>query len=230
MNLKKLTALAVILVLLLSTAALAASDGCIISAETVSGKPGTEVSVAITVSGGTELTNFGIALDYDSSRLELVRIDLTDGNGTPVLLPTAAQNLRWDPARDKNAQNNPAFDRSRTYPYLTAAAMAPVAGNGTVFTAVFRVKPGASGTAAVTPIVNYVRKDTQALQVCVRSGGVTLPEPSKPESALTPAELAAAADAYNRSEPLTPAQLEKFDLNRDGLFTLGDLMGLAKQN
>lgn len=173
------------LVAALNTVAMANPvKNCTVLAETVSGRPGDLVTIGVEISDNPGFTNFGIALDYDTAQLQLVGLNLADAQGTAYLCGSiAAQNPSWKPAEDDNAKSNQAFDQSRTYPYVTCAAEQAVQSNGTLFSATFKVLDGATGTAAVTPIVSYIRNNSvnlpafESVNATVQSGGVTIGSP-----------------------------------------------------
>ena len=146
--------LAVALIFALAVTAMAAEIAdCTVSADPVSATAGKTVTVPIRITGNRGFTNFGIALDYDREQLELLSIQTAEGE-TPYLCGTvAAGNTQWADADGK------------TYGYVTAALEDAVTEDGILFTATFRVSENFSGTAAVQPVVQYMRSNKRLLSV-----------------------------------------------------------------
>ena len=148
----------IVLALMLSltvTVTAEATESCVITAESVAAKAGEQVTVAVSISENPGFTNFGIALDYDREKLELVSLTSAELCGEMALGSTA-----WNPAQDEQAKNNVAFEQTKTYGYVVCASETQITGNGTLFSAVFQVKDSVNGTATVTPIVSYIRDNT----------------------------------------------------------------------
>ena len=146
--------LAIALIFALAVTAMAAEIAdCAVSADSVSATAGGTVTVPIRISGNRGFTNFGIALDYDREQLELLSIQTAEGE-TPYLCgTTAAVNTQWTGADEK------------TYSYVTAALEEAVTEDGILFTATFRVSESFSSTAAVKPVVQYMRSNQRLLSV-----------------------------------------------------------------
>ena len=146
--------LAVALIFALAVTAMAAEIAdCTVSADSVSATAGKTVTVPVRISGNRGFTNFGIALDYDREQLELLSIQTAEGE-TPYLCGTvAAGNTGWTNVDGK------------TYGYVTAALEDAVTEDGILFTATFRVSESFSGTAAVQPVVQYMRSNKRLLSV-----------------------------------------------------------------
>lgn len=153
---KKITSviLAIALIFALAVTAMAAEIAeCTVSADSVPAAAGGTVTVPIRISGNRGFTNFGIALDYDREQLELLSIQTAEGE-TPYLCGgTAAVNTRWTGADEK------------TFGYVTAALEEAAAEDGVLFTATFHVSEDFSGTAAVQPVVQYMRSNKRLLSV-----------------------------------------------------------------
>ena len=148
----------IVLVLMVSltvTVAAEATESCVITAESVAAKAGEQVTVAVSISENPGFTNFGIALDYDREKLELVSLTPAAMCGEMAFGSTA-----WNPAQDEQAKNHAGFDQTKTYGYVVCASETQITDHGTLFSAVFQVKEAAQGTAAVTPIVSYIRDNT----------------------------------------------------------------------
>lgn len=144
--------LAVALIFALAVTAMAAEIAeCTVSADSVTA--GKTVTVPVRITGNRGFTNFGIALDYDRAQLELLSIQTAAGE-TPYLCgAVAAGNTQWAGADGK------------TCGYVTAALEDAVTEDGILFTATFRVSEDFSGTAAVQPVVQYMRSNKRLLSV-----------------------------------------------------------------
>lgn len=145
--------LAAALVFALAVTAMAAEmAACTVSADSVQSAAGKTVTVPIRISGNRGFTNFGIALDYDREKLELVSIQ-TAGEAPYLCGAAAAANPQWtDPEKG-------------TYGYVTAALEKAATEDGILFTAMFRVSEDFSGTATVRPVVRYMRSNQRLLSV-----------------------------------------------------------------
>lgn len=156
-----------ILVLGLSVTAMAAElTGCRISADSVSGRAGEQITVPIRITQNSGFTNFGIALDYDREKLTLVGIQLTENEETAYLCGEfAVSGLEWNPGKDVNAEQNDAFTADSLYGYVVCVQSVAVKTDGILFTATFRLADDFEGTAAVIPIVNYMRNNEAVFSV-----------------------------------------------------------------
>lgn len=153
---KKITsiALAVMLIFALAVTAMAAEiAGCTVSADSVWAAAGQIVTVPVRVLGNPGFTNFGIALDYDRTQLELVSIQTADAEQSFLCGAYAAANTGWTD------------EDGKTYGYITAACPEPVKEDGVLFTATFRASESFSGTASVQPVVRYLRTNQGLLSV-----------------------------------------------------------------
>ena len=146
--------LAIALIFALAVTAMAAEIAdCTVSADSVSATAGGTVTVPIRISGNRGFTNFGIALDYDREQLELLSIQTAEGE-TPYLCgTTVAVNTQWTGMDEKS------------FGYVTAALEEAATADGILFTATFRVSGDFSGTAAVQPVVQYMRSNKRLLSV-----------------------------------------------------------------
>lgn len=153
---KKITSviLAIALIFALAVTAMAAEIAdCTVSADSVSAAAGGTVTVPVRISGNRGFTNFGIALDYDREQLELLSIRTSEGE-TPYLCgTTSAVNTQWTGTDGK------------TFGYVTAALEEAATEDGILFTATFRLSEDFSGTAAVQPVVQYMRSNKRLLSV-----------------------------------------------------------------
>ena len=163
---KKFLRIIPILILMLAlplAAAAAELTGCRISADSVSGRPGETVTVPVRIASNPGFTNFGIALDYDREKMTLVSIQLEDEQQEPYLCGSfAASNIAWDPALDANAET---FPENALWGYVVCVQPEVVSADGILFTATFRMNNTVSGTAGVTPVVNYMRNNEAVFSV-----------------------------------------------------------------
>jgi hypothetical protein len=155
------------LILGLSVTAMAAElSGCRISADSVSSRAGEQITVPIRITQNPGFTNFGIALDYDREKLTLVGIQLSENEETAYLCGEfAVSGLKWNPGKDINAEQNDAFAVDNLYGYVVCVQSVAVKTDGILFTATFRLADDFEGTAAVTPIVNYMRNNEAVFSV-----------------------------------------------------------------
>ena len=155
------------LILGLSETAMAAElTGCRVSADSVSGRAGEQITVPIRITQNPGFTNFGIALDYDREKLTLVGIQLSENEETAYLCGEfAVSGLEWSPGKDINAEQNDAFAVDNLYGYVVCVQSVAVKTDGILFTATFRLADDFEGTAAVTPIVNYMRNNEAVFSV-----------------------------------------------------------------
>lgn len=146
--------LAAALIFALAVTAMAAEIAdCTVSADSLSATAGKTVTVPIRITGNRGFTNFGIALDYDREQLELLSIQTAEGEAPYLCGTVAVGNTGWTNVDGK------------TYGYVTAALEDAVTEDGILFTATFRVSESFSGTAAVQPVVQYMRSNKRLLSV-----------------------------------------------------------------
>lgn len=153
---KKLITILLAVVLSLGLALMAAADltGCTVTADAVRGSAGGTVTVAVRVTDNPGFTNFAVRLDYDRENLTLIAME-------PGPVGTAAVNP------------------DRQEPVCVAASAEAVKGDCVLFTATFEVAADFAGTAAVTPVVEYIRSSEavltvfEQLQAAVIPGSVT---------------------------------------------------------
>lgn len=198
-------------------AALSVSKGCTVCADSVSGRTGETVEVSIRMENNPGFTNFGIALDYDREKLELVSIQLTDDQGNPYLCGSwADSNIAWE-------------SENGSYGYVVCALAEEAAEDGVLFTATFRVADGADAEAAVTPVVKYLRSYEEqdlsfgAVDCTVAAGSVTV-EAGEPllmgdvndDGELDTLDALLVYRAYIGLAELTEDQQLVADINEDG--------------
>ena len=147
---KRLAALlAAALLLGLAPAALAeAGSGCTIEAASVSAAPGETVELTIGVKNNPGFTNLALTLDYDREKLNLTGLRPAEAEGL-----LTAVNPSWTGGEGESLG------------FLTLASAEALEEDMTLLTASFTVKEGASGEAAVTPQVVYMRDNTALFSV-----------------------------------------------------------------
>ena len=140
---KKLIAitLAVLLSLAIPFQVLAAElTRCTVTAESVAGAPGEEVTVEVRIGDNPGFTNFAIALDYDREHLTLKSIETKDGNNPYLCGSNVSINEVWD-------------EEEKEYGFVVSASADPVKENGILFTVTFEIAADFVGEAQVTPVV-----------------------------------------------------------------------------
>lgn len=211
--------MAAVTLLAVTPAALAAGKSCSITAQSGSAAAGESVSVTVSISDNPGYTNYGIALDYDREKLELLSIESTAQ--APALSSCSTQ---WTPAE------NSGLDTAKSYAYVTAAHAEQQSENGAIFTASFKVLEGAEGEAQVTPKVIYVRDNTALFSVfeeigaqvtsafiSIESSGTEdfLLGDVNSDGAITGMDAAKVYAYYNGKIELTDAELKAADANGD---------------
>lgn len=219
---KKLGSYLLIAVLVLSlalTAEAAEAVSCTVSADSVSAAAGGTVTVPVRIAENPGFTNFAIALDYDREQLELVSINVTDGENPYLCGPLTAVNTSWT------------GEDGQTYGYIVCAAPEQIAGDGILFAVTFHVKENFSGTAKITPLIQYIRdgsvelSDFDNIDAGIECGIVTsirygdLNDDGKLNS--TDVSLARAI-VNNRLTP-SEAQFTAADVNGDGKISATDV-------
>ena len=125
---------------------------CTVTAESVVGAPGEEVTVEVRIGDNPGFTNFAIALDYDCQYLSLKSINIEDG-GTPYLCGSIVSiNALWD-------------EEEKEYGFVVSASADPVKENGVLFTVTFEVAADFVSETEVTPIVRYIRNNEAVFSV-----------------------------------------------------------------
>ena len=217
---KKITSviLAIALIFALAVTAMAAEIAdCTVSADSVSATAGGTVTVPIRISG-----NFGIALDYDREQLELLSIRTAEGE-TPYLCgTTVAVNTQWTGTDEK------------TFGYVTAALEEAATADGILFTATFRVSGDFSGTAAVQPVVQYMRSNKRllsvfdAIPVTTVSGTVStvLVGDYDQNGTVNALDVMGLYRAVISGTDFSEEDLDRLDVNRDGMINALDIMAI----
>ena len=186
---------------------------CPVSADSVSATAGGTVTVPIRISGNRGFTNFGIALDYDREQLELLSIRTAEGE-TPYLCgTTVAVNTQWTG---------------------TAALEDAVTEDGILFTATFRVSEDFSGTAAVQPVVQYMRSNKRllsvfdAIPVTTVSGTVStvLVGDYDQNGTVNALDVMGLYRAVISGTDFSEEDLDRLDVNRDGMINALDIMAI----
>ena len=217
---KKITSviLAIALIFALAVTAMAAEIAdCTVSADSVSATAGGTVTVPIRISG-----NRGIALDYDREQLELLSIQTAEGE-TPYLCgTTVAVNTQWTGTDEKS------------FGYVTAALEEAATADGILFTATFRVSGDFSGTAAVQPVVQYMRSNKRllsvfdAIPVTTVSGTVStvLVGDYDQNGTVNALDVMGLYRAVISGTDFSEEDLDRLDVNRDGMINALDIMAI----
>ena len=222
---KKITSviLAIALIFALAMTAMAAEIAdCTVSADSVSATAGGTVTVPIRISGNRGFTNFGIALDYDREQLELLSIQTAEGE-TPYLCgTTVAVNTQWTGTDGK------------TFGYVTAALEEAATADGILFTATFRVSGDFSGTAAVQPVMQYMRSNKRllsvfdAIPVTTVSGTVSaaLVGDYDRNGKVSVADVMGLFSAIMNGKSFSADDYSRVDVNQDGRINVADVMAI----
>ena len=214
---KKITSviLAIALIFALAVTAMAAEIAdCTVSADSVSATAGGTVTVPIRISGNRGFTNFGIALDYDREQLELLSIRTAEGE-TPYLCgTTVAVNTQWTGTDEK------------TFGYVTAALEEAATADGILFTATFRVSEDFSGTAAVQPVVQYMRSNKRLLSVFDAIPVTVLVGDYDQNGTVNALDVMGLYRAVISGTDFSEEDLDRLDVNRDGMINALDIMAI----
>ena len=208
--------LAVALIFALAVTAMAAEIAeCTVSADSVSA--GKTVTVPVRITG-----NRGIALDYDRAQLELLSIQTAAGEKPYLCGAVAAGNTQWAGADGK------------TCGYVTAALEDAVTEDGILFTATFRVSEDFSGTAAVQPVVQYMRSNKRllsvfdAIPVTTVSGTVStaLVGDYDRNGKVSVADVMGLFSAIMNGKSFSTDDYSRVDVNQDGRINVADVMAI----
>ena len=222
---KKITSviLTIAMIFALAVTAMAAEIAdCTVSADSVSATAGGTVTVPIRISGNRGFTNFGIALDYDREQLELLSIQTAEGE-TPYLCgTTVAVNTQW------------AGTDGKTFGYVTAALEEAAAEDGILFTATFHVSEDFSGTAAVQPVVQYMRSNQRllsvfdAIPVTAVSGTVStvLVGDYDRNGTVNALDVMGLYRAVISGTDFSEEDIDRLDVNKDGMVNALDIMAI----
>lgn len=215
----------ILAVLLLSglAAAVAAAEpaSCTVLTDSVQAAAGSQVTIPIRIVDNPGFTNFGIKLDYDREHLILVGLNTSDGESTYLCGTLASTNTAWTEAD------------GRDYGYVTCASAETVTGDGILFTATFQVCESFFGTAAVTPVVSYVRNNGAAFSVFeeiiagVQAGEISsaLLGDVNGDEKVDMGDVMLIYKFYtNTAAEPTAAQLAAADINADGRINIADVM------
>ena len=225
---KKIIVLLMTIILSMSfTLTVAAQSNCVISAKDVTIQQKGQVTVPIEISSNNGFTNFGIALEYDREKLELVSINTKDGETVYLCGEFAAVNTEWTDEDEK------------TYGYITVASDSEITNNGILFTATFNTTDSFNENAAVTPIVKYMRNNTavfsafEHVNTTVQAGMAMLESATEivqgdfnGNGKFDTADMMKIIAAFKTERALTNAELDAVDINGNGKFDTADLMKL----
>lgn len=198
---------------------------CTIRADSVTGKTGETVTVPVRIENNGGFTNFGIALDYDRQKLELVSIALSDEENPYLCGSFAESSIAWE---SENA----------SYGYVTCALEEAAAEDGVLFAATFRLTEDFREEAAVTPVVTYIRSyDPQAqifddLACTALAGSIgetvdTVAGDADGDGLVSPRELIGVVRAY-REDPQDPSVLHAADTNGNGIVDPAELIRVIR--
>lgn len=216
---KRILCLLLALLLIHGTGVLAFAQmpACRITADSVDYTEG-EVAVPIRIGDNPGFTNFAMELTYDARKLELLRIDAAhDG----CLCPDTVS-IHPDWKQDGNSSSV----------LVIAASAEAVAGDGILFTAVFRVRETGQGNATVVPSVRYIRNNTALLPVfedisaAVTGGNVLIPLVGdlNGDGTADQADVSLIYSVYLGQATLTPEQMAMADANGDGIIEYDEVM------
>lgn len=204
--------LAVLLSLPIPFQVLAAElTSCTVTAESVAGAPGEEVTVEVRIGDNPGFTNFAIALDYDREHLTLKQINTKDGSTSYLCGSNVSINEVWD-AEEKE------------YGIVVSAWADPVKENGILFTVTFEIAADFVGEAQVTPVVQYIRNNEavfsifEQIHAAVTAGAVTsvLVGDVNGDGIIEYNDVMLAYKAFLGEAELTQEQMAVVDANRNG--------------
>ena len=200
------------LILGLSVTAMAAElTGCRVSADSVSGRAGEQITVPIRITQNPGFTNFGIALDYDREHLTLKSIETTDGAASYLCGSNVSINKAWD--EDEKEKG-----------FVVSASADPVKENGILFAVTFGISADFVGEAQVTPVVKYIRNNEavfsifEEIHATVTPGTVTsvLVGDVNGDGIIEYNDVMLAYKAFLGEAELTGSQMAVVDSNRNG--------------
>ncbi len=147
-RISKLLIAVMLMVTMFATSAYAATTT--VTASNVTGKTGSEVTVSFNISGNTGFAAMDAKINYDSSKLELVSIS----KGAVLSDASFVGNV----AKGK----------------VATASASDMTGNGTLFTAKFKIL-GGNGTYTVTPVItNMTNENGVSVSAQTSSANVTV--------------------------------------------------------
>lgn len=192
-----------------------ATENATLSADTVTAAAGGTVTVPIRLEGNPGFTNFAVSLEYDKEKLTLVSLNAQSEEGSAYLCGSlTAGNPEWK------------VEEGTANGYLAGASAEVITGDGTLFTATFRLAADFSGTASVKPVVHYLRNGGEAgftdVAVTAKAGSISnyIPGDVNDDGEVT---LEDAMMTYNASIGLIKEN-DRMDIDQDGEITLVDAM------
>lgn len=224
-SMKKLGSFFLIAALVLSlalTAAAVETVSCTVSADSVSAAAGSTVTVPVRIAGNPGFTNFAIALDYDHEQLELISINVSDGEDPYLCGSLVATNIGW------------IGEDGTTYGYVTEASAEVVSEDGILFTATFKVSENFSGTAFMLPVVQYVRNNEAVISVFesvpVISAGGTVSAEMRGDfdrnGLLDVFDVMGLYNAVSCGQSFEQADMARLDMNNDNNIDIFDVMSI----
>ena len=122
----------------------------------------------------------------------------------------------------------------KTFGYVTAALEEAATANGILFTATFRVSGDFSGTAAVQPVVQYMRSNKRllsvfdAIPVTTVSGTVStvLVGDYDQNGTVNALDVMGLYRAVISGTDFSEEDLDRLDVNRDGMINALDIMAI----
>ena len=178
------------------------TEHCKVTVDSVAGKAGETITVAVRIAENPGFTNFFISLEYDASVLKLQNIETGDENG-PYLCG------QYVSVHDSQ---------------VVAACPEPVETDGILFVATFMVAEGSSGSTKITPKVHYIRNNEgsgsafREIQATVEAGFVTaiLPGDLNADGRVEYDDVMLAYKAFLGDVTLTATELSAVDENQNG--------------
>ena len=182
-----------------------------VTAESVVGAPGEEVTVEVRIADNPGFTNFAIALDYDRQHLTLKSIETKDGDNPYLCGSNVSINKTWD-------------KEEKEYGFVVSASADPVKENGILFTVTFEIAADFVGEAQVTPVVQYIRNNEavfsifEQIHAAVTAGTVTsvLVGDVNGDGIIEYNDVMLAYKAFLGEAELTEAQMAVVDTDRSG--------------
>ena len=184
---------------------------CTVTAESVAGAPGEEVTVEVRIADNPGFTNFAIALDYDRQHLTLKSIETKDGDNPYLCGSNVSINKTWD-------------KEEKEYGFVVSASADPVKENGILFTVTFEIAADFVGEAQVTPVVQYIRNNEavfsifEQIHAAVIADTVTsvLVGDVNGDGIIEYNDVMLAYKAFQGEAELTEAQMAVVDTDRSG--------------
>lgn len=205
--------LCLVLLLGLPQTVAATETDCRITGNAVKTMPGKTVEVLIDISGNPGFTNFGIALEYDSSKLELLELVTAGEEGSYLCGSRVSTNTVW------TAQSGDGTPQG----YVTAAVSEKITISGTLFAARFAVKADFEGTTWVIPHVYSLRcyedaagfSDVAVTAEPVKVAALTMGDINQ-DGIIEYDDVISVYSAAMGEEELTPEEMEIVDMDGSG--------------